>query len=288
MSSPLKAKLANYALLMRLNKPIGILLLLWPTMMALWIAAQGHPPIDITVVFIVGVILMRSAGCVINDFADRHFDAFVERTRHRPLATKQMSSKEALGLFAALILLAALLLLKLNFFTFKLALIALLLAALYPFMKRFTHFPQLFLGAAYGWAIPMAFAAINNRLNKEAFLLFVANLFWVLAYDTQYAMVDKKDDLQINIKSTAIYFGDHDHIFVLGTSLLALIAFGLLGEMLHFGHYYFSCLFINLVLVLYQYFLIHNRNPKQCFRAFLNNNYFGAVLFLGVVLEYIL
>lgn len=283
---PWSERLRRYALLMRLHRPIGILLLLWPTMWALWLAGEGQPPWGIVLVFMIGVALMRSAGCAINDYADRDFDGNVERTKTRPIAMGLVSPKEAVWVFVVLSLIAATLLVFLNWPTRFLSLVALVLAAIYPFMKRYTHLPQVMLGAAFGWAIPMAFMALNESIPSLAWVLFVATLIWALIYDTQYAMVDREDDLRIGVKSTAILFGRHDNLIV---GLLQLLMLGLLilvGVMAGLGGFYYLGLLGGAGMFAYQQWLTRERQPKACFDAFLNNNLFGMVVFLGLALDY--
>jgi 4-hydroxybenzoate polyprenyltransferase len=279
-------KLYQYALLMRLNRPIGILLLLWPTLWALWIAGQGDPNILVTTVFILGVILMRSAGCVINDYADRNIDPHVKRTRERPLAAKRVSEKEALILFVILCLIAFSLVLLMNILTIGLSVIAALLAATYPFMKRYTHFPQVFLGAAFGFAIPMAFAAQTGEIPLIAWLLFIINLLWTVAYDTLYAIVDRDDDLLIGVKSTAILFGKADKAIVASLQIIVIILLLYLGMLLSYTYLYYMGIFIAAMLVIYQQWLIKDREPARCFQAFLNNHWFGAAVFAGIAGHY--
>ena len=283
---PWSERLRRYALLVRLHRPIGIQLLLWPTMWALWLAGEGQPPWGIVLVFITGVALMRSAGCAINDYADRDFDGSVERTKTRPIAMGLVSPKEAVWVFVVLSLIAATLLIFLNWPTRFLSLVALVLAAVYPFMKRYTHLPQVMLGAAFGWAIPMAFMALNETIPLMAWVLFVATLIWALIYDTQYAMVDREDDLKIGVKSTAILFGRHDNLIV---GLLQLFMLGLLvlvGVMAGLGWFYYLGLLGGAGLFVYQQWLTRERQPKACFDAFLNNNQFGMVVFIGLALDY--
>jgi 4-hydroxybenzoate polyprenyltransferase len=281
-----RARLGAYVRLTRLNRPIGIFLLMWPALWAVWLAGEGSPPWHVVVIFVAGVVLMRSAGCAINDFADRDFDGHVARTRMRPLAAGDVTPREALVVFASLSLAAFALVLLLNWQTIALSVIALLLAVIYPFMKRFTHLPQLFLGAAFGWAIPMAFMAITETIPPFAWLMFVATLIWALIYDTQYAMVDREDDLKIGIKSTAILFGRYDlfAIALLQVSMLCMLA--VIGVMADLGAAYFLGLSAAAGLAVYQQYLTRKRNPAACFRAFLNNNYFGLVIFVGLVLDY--
>ncbi|MBU2477539.1 MAG: 4-hydroxybenzoate octaprenyltransferase, partial [Gammaproteobacteria bacterium] len=272
----LQDRLYQYYLLTRLHKPIGILLLLWPTLWALWIAAQGLPPTQILLVFVAGVVLMRSAGCVINDYADRNFDQHVERTQDRPIAAGRVSPPEALVLFALLCVIAFILVLTLNRLTLYLSFGALLLAALYPFTKRYTYLPQLVLGAAFGWAIPMAFAAVQDQVPKIAWLLFVVNILWATAYDTFYAMVDRDDDVKIGVKSTAILFGSADRLVIGVLQILVLVGLILIGRMAGLGLYFYLGLLIAAGLALYQQYLARNRDKSGCFQAFLNNNWFGA------------
>ncbi|MBU1190608.1 MAG: 4-hydroxybenzoate octaprenyltransferase [Gammaproteobacteria bacterium] len=283
----LQDRLYQYYLLTRLHKPIGILLLLWPTLWALWIAAQGLPPTQILLVFVAGVVLMRSAGCVINDYADRNFDQHVERTQDRPIAAGRVSPPEALVLFALLCVIAFILVLTLNRLTLYLSFGALLLAALYPFTKRYTYLPQLVLGAAFGWAIPMAFAAVQDQVPKIAWLLFVVNILWATAYDTFYAMVDRDDDVKIGVKSTAILFGSADRLVIGVLQILVLVGLILIGRMAGLGLYFYLGLLIAAGLALYQQYLARNRDKSGCFQAFLNNNWFGATVFSGIFLHYL-
>ena len=284
--SQLVNKPKQYALLIRLDKPIGILLLLWPTLMALWIAAGGWPDTDVLLVFVAGVFLMRSAGCAINDYADRDIDCKVARTKDRPLTSGKISEKEALIVFAVLCLTAFGLVLLMNPLTIVMSLGGLILAASYPFMKRHHYLPQVHLGAAFGWAVPMAYAAQTNELNPVAWLLFIATVLWATAYDTMYAMVDREDDLKIGVKSTAILFEDADKLIIgiiQGTLILCLIMIGLNAEL---GIFYYTGVLLATGLAIWQQHLIRHREPAQCFKAFLNNNWFGLVLFAGVFLEY--
>ncbi|WP_049756768.1 4-hydroxybenzoate octaprenyltransferase [Kangiella koreensis] len=271
---------------MRLDKPIGTFLLLWPTLWALWIAAEGLPPLWILLVFCLGVFLMRSAGCVINDYADRDFDAHVERTRQRPLAQNKVTSREALSLFLLLVLLAFALALTLNWFAVSLSFVAIALAATYPFMKRYTYFPQVILGAAFAWSIPMAFAAIQNELPLIVWVIYTSTLLWVLAYDTLYGMVDRNDDMRLGLKSTAILFGDMDLVMVGTIQALFLMGMHLVGEQLEFGIYYYTSWVIAAILIGIQMWRCRTRDGQECFNAFLNNNYVGLVFFLGIVLHY--
>jgi 4-hydroxybenzoate polyprenyltransferase len=282
-----KDRLYEYYLLTRLHKPIGILLLLWPTLWALWIAAGGVPSLHVLIVFMLGVVLMRSAGCVINDFADRRFDAHVQRTRDRPIAAGRVSPREALLLFTLLCLIAFLLVLTLNRLTIQLAFAAVLLAAVYPFTKRYTHLPQLVLGAAFGWAIPMAFAAVLGEIPKIAWLMFTVNILWSTAYDTFYAMADRDDDLKIGVKSTAILFGESDRLVVGVLQILTLGGLLLVGLMAGLSLYYHLGLLVAAGLALYQQYLARQRDRAGCFQAFLNNNWFGAAVFAGIFLHYL-
>ena len=280
-------RLGEYALLMRLHRPIGIYLLLWPTLWALWLAGQGQPPRGVVLVFVLGVVLMRSAGCVINDIADRKFDPHVTRTRDRPLAAGRVSLSEAIALLLILCLLAFALALTQNMLTIQLAFAGLALALSYPFMKRFHSLPQVHLGAAFGWAIPMAYAAVTGELPALAWLLFLSNVLWSVIYDTQYAMVDRADDLRIGVKSTAILFGEHDRRIIgyLQIALLALLI--LIGLLAGRGGAYYLGLFVAAWFALYQQYLIRNREPAACFQAFLNNNGFGLTVFCGLLLDFL-
>jgi 4-hydroxybenzoate polyprenyltransferase len=281
-----RERLSAYASLTRLDRPIGIFLLLWPALWALWLAGDGNPPLGTVLIFMTGVVLMRSAGCAINDFADRSFDGQVARTRERPLATGRVSTGEALGIFAVLCLAAFALVLFLNWPTVALSVVALVLVIVYPFMKRFTHVPQLFLGAAFGWAVPMAFMAVTQEVPALAWTLFGTTLLWALIYDTQYAMVDREDDIRIGIKSTAILFGRMDLwiIAVLQLAMLALLA--AVGIMAGRGGLYFGGLAAAGTMAAYQQYLVRNRTRSGCFQAFLNNNYYGMAVFIGLVLDY--
>ena len=280
-------KLKIYYHLMRLDKPIGIYLLLWPTLMALWIAGNGKPNPFIVMIFILGVIVMRSAGCVINDIADQNFDKSVTRTKNRPLAANLVSVKEAVILCMLLIGIAFILVLQLNILTIFMSVVALLLAASYPFMKRFTHLPQFILGAAFGFAVPMAFAALSNAIPTDALLLYLAAICWAVAYDTEYAMVDREDDLSIGLKSTAILFGRFDKIMIAIFHVLTLIFLAKLGYDLQLGKFYYCALVIGGSLVIYQQYLLKDRISQNCFKAFQNNHYFGLIILLGVMLAYL-
>jgi len=281
-----KSAIYPYLQLMRFDRPIGTLLLLWPTLWALWIASKGVPEPKILAIFLLGTILMRAAGCVINDWADRDFDAHVKRTKNRPLATGAISSKHALLLFVGLGLLAFALVLFLNMATVKLSLIGLVLAISYPFAKRFTHFPQVVLGLAFSWGIPMAFMAVRTNIPPAAWLLLLANLLWTVAYDTQYAMVDRKDDLKIGVKSTAVLFGDADRLIIGLLQAMVVLALLLAGARESLRPEYTLSLIPALGLFLYQQWLTWNRKEARCFRAFLNNNWVGAVIFAGVIFSF--
>jgi 4-hydroxybenzoate polyprenyltransferase len=281
------ARLREYALLLRLHRPIGTLLLLWPVLWALWIAGAGRPSWHVFAVFVAGTVLMRSAGCVINDYADRDFDPHVERTRDRPLAAGRVTAREALILFVVLSLIAFALVLTLDRFTILLSFVGAALAASYPFMKRWTHLPQFYLGAAFGWGVPMAFAAQTGSLPAEAWLLFLATLCWAVAYDTAYAMVDRDDDLKIGVKSTAILFGRADRAMI---ALFHALTLGLLawtGARVGLGVTYYMGLAAAAGFAAWQQWLMRQRERAGCFRAFLNNNRFGAVVFIGLALDYL-
>lgn len=276
-----------YARLMRLDRPIGIFLLLWPTLWALWFASDGHPRVWIVTVFIAGVVLMRSAGCVINDFADRNIDPQVRRTKERPMAMGAVASREALILFAVLCGIAFLLALTLNVLTLALALVAVVLAATYPFMKRHTYLPQVYLGMAFGWAVPMAFAAQTGGVPAIAWLVFIAAVLWTTTYDTMYAMVDREDDIRIGVKSTAILFGDQDRLMIGLLQILLFIVLLVIGARMAMGTGYHVGLMVAAALALYQQYLIRNREPADCFHAFLNNNWLGCAVFAGIVIDYL-
>lgn len=276
----------DFIQLMRLDRPIGIYLLLWPTLCALWLAAGGLPDPVLLAVFIAGVVLMRSAGCVINDFADRKVDGHVSRTRDRPLATGRISTREALITFSILIALSATLLLWTNLLTFKLSLVAVVLATVYPFCKRFTFYPQVVLGAAYSMAIPMAFAAQAGELPPALWLLYIANLLWTVAYDTEYAMCDRPDDLLIGVKSTAILFGDADRLIVGLLQGLTLLCLLLVGSRFELGIYWLLGLLAMLLSFGWQHWLIRDREPQACLAAFLSNHWSGMLAFIGLVLHF--
>ena len=277
-------RILQYGLLMRVDKPIGTLLLLWPTMWALWLASDGFPPPHLIVIFVCGVFLMRSAGCVINDYADRDIDNKISRTRNRPLTVRKVTENEALGLFVGLALLAFALVLLLNKLSVILSFAALIIAVIYPYMKRVTYFPQVVLGMAFSMAIPMAFAAVQNEIPLTAWLLYITNLLWVLAYDTLYGMVDKKDDLKIGVKSTAILFGEADlHItaFIQGLFIFGML---LVGAKFELNIYYYISVVVAASLIVRQFYSCRKKDPQKCFAAFLNNNWVGFIIFIGIFL----
>ncbi|WP_060983654.1 4-hydroxybenzoate octaprenyltransferase [Vibrio splendidus] len=282
----LATKAKAYWQLTRMNRPIGTLLLLWPTLWSLIIAAQGMPDFDVLVVFVLGVVLMRSAGCVINDFADRKVDGHVKRTKQRPLPSGLVSSKEAILLFLVLAVVSFLLVLTMNPLTIKLSFIGVGLAFIYPFMKRFTHLPQLFLGLAFSWAIPMAWAAQTNELPSVVWFIFVINALWTIAYDTQYAMVDRNDDLKIGIKSTAILFGRFDKLIIGSLQLVTLAMLIALGMHYHLGDTFYWALLVAGSLFVYQQHLMRHRDRALCFQAFLNNNYVGMAVTVGLFITF--
>lgn len=276
------AVLNPYLQLIRFERPIGTLLLLWPTLWALWLAADGVPPVKYLFIFTLGVFLMRSAGCVINDIADRKFDGKVERTKNRPLVRKEISTKKALIFFVAIMLCALVLLVFLNSLSIKMAFIAAFFAISYPFTKRYTYLPQIYLGMAFAMSIPMAYAQIQNNIPVEAWLLFIANIFWTTSYDTMYAMVDRVDDEKIGIKSTAILFGDLDIVIIHIIQGLMLLVLLLLGKKLELEIYYYLGLLTTLVLFIYQNRLLKSRMESNYFKSFLNNNWVGIVIFIGI------
>ncbi len=278
------SKWRTYGRLMRLDKPIGALLLLWPTCWALWLAAMAMPPLNVLIVFVLGVVVMRAAGCVINDYADRHIDGHVKRTQQRPMAIGAVTGREAKIIFLILIFFALLLVLTLNRLTILLSFAGLALASCYPFMKRYTYFPQVVLGAAYSWAIPMAWAAVCGTLPAACWLLFTANICWTVAYDTQYAMVDRDDDLKIAVKSTAILFGHSDTLIIGLLQVATLLLLALAGIMLDVNRFYYVGILAAGGLFIYQQRLISDRERDACFQAFLNNNYVGAIMFVAVAL----
>jgi 4-hydroxybenzoate polyprenyltransferase len=282
-----KQRVYQYSLLTRLNKPIGIFLLLWPTLWALWVAAEGVPHLGVLTVFVLGVVLMRSAGCVINDYADREIDPRVNRTKNRPIAAGRVSPDEAMLLFIALCFSAFLLVLSMNTFTILLSLGGVLLAAVYPFMKSYTHMPQVVLGMAFGWSVPMAFAAQTNSVPKIAWLIYVATVLWAVIYDTMYAMADRMDDLKIGVKSTAILFGDADKIIIGVLQAMMLFSLYLIGQQAQLGMIFNIVILLVMLLMMYHQYLIRYRQPSSCINAFLNNNWIGAVVFAGIVISYL-
>lgn len=279
-------RLRNLALLMRLDRPIGIWLLLWPTLWALWIAGAGHPQRRLLAIFVAGTVLMRSAGCIINDLADRNIDPHVKRTRMRPLAFRVVSPREALVLFALLLLGALSLVLQLNALTIKLAVIGALLTVSYPLLKRFFPLPQLYLGLCFGWAVPMAFAATLGGVPRLGWLMLVTAVLWAGVYDTMYAMVDRDDDLRIGVQSSAILFGDMDRLLIAAMQAMVLYTLLLVGRELHFGVGYRIGLIAGGCLFAWQQWLIRRRDRDACLQAFQNNNYFGVAIFIGLLLEY--
>ena len=284
--SPFYTKLGLYAQLIRLDKPVGILLLLWPTLIALWLAAEGWPDPFVLFVFVMGVILMRSAGCAINDYADRDIDKKVKRTAQRPLTSGKITEKETLIVFATLSLIAFILVLFMNQLTIWLSLVGIILAVSYPFMKRYHYLPQVHLGAAFGWSVPIAYAAQANEVTAVAWLIFIATVLWATIYDTMYAMVDYDDDIKIGVKSTAILFGNQDKLIIGVLQVLLILNLLLIGQRAELGLFYYIGVAIASLLAIYQQLLIHDREPELCFRAFLNNNWFGFALFAGVFLDY--
>lgn len=282
-----KERLHQYYLLMRMDRPIGTWLLLWPTFWALWIAAEGIPDFDIIVIFALGVFVMRSAGCVINDYADRNIDKHIERTKNRPITSGKVTPQEALGLFVFCIAIAFFLVLFLNIYTILLSVIALLLAAIYPFMKRYTHYPQIVLGMAFSWAIPMGFAAQINYIPEVAWVLYMITVFWIVSYDTMYAMADREDDLKVGVKSTAIIFADNDKLII--GLLQVIFTLGMYGVawMVQGGLFFYLGITASIIFSVFQQVLIHNRDPKSCFQAFLNNHWLGMLIFIGIFLNYL-
>jgi 4-hydroxybenzoate polyprenyltransferase len=285
--SVIQSKWQAYCHLMRIDKPIGTLLLLWPTLWALWLAGGGVPSPSVLLVFVLGVFLMRAAGCVVNDYADRAFDGHVKRTAGRPMPSGRVSEKEAKILFVSLVLVSFALVLTLNAMTIWLSLAALALAWVYPFMKRVTNLPQVVLGAAFGWSIPMAYAAVSESLPLSCWLLFLANICWTVAYDTLYAMVDRDDDLKIGIKSTAVLFGRHDKLIVGLLQFATLLLMLWVGYLMQLGGAFYWSLLLAGALFIHQQKQVAGRERDACFRAFLNNNYVGLVLFIGIALSYV-
>lgn len=277
----------HYWHLARFDKPIGTLILLYPALWALWIASDGKPNLLVLIVISLGVVVMRAAGCVINDYADRDFDPHVERTKARPIAAGNITPKEALIFFATLCLLAFGLVLLLNPFTILLSFVGVFLAASYPFMKRYTHLPQAYLGVAFGWAVPMSFAAQLNEIPNVAWVLYLAVILWALVYDTMYAMVDKDDDLKIGVKSTAILFGKYDRQIMGALQIIILLLLFAVGQMKGLGSFYYLGLIAAAGFSIYQQKLIFHREKRACFTAFLNNSWFGLVIFVGLFLDYL-
>ncbi|MDH5786157.1 MAG: 4-hydroxybenzoate octaprenyltransferase [Chromatiales bacterium] len=284
----MKQRITEYIKLTRLDRPIGIYLVLWPTLWGLWVAAEGLPQPLVLVVFLAGVVLMRSAGCAINDYADREIDLHVSRTKERPLARRAISPKEAIGVFVVLSLIAFVLVLQLNTLTILLSVPAVFLAGSYPFMKRYTHLPQAYLGVAFGWAVPMAFAAETGDVPAAAWWWFAATVLWALAYDTMYAIADREDDLKIGVKSTAILFGRFDRLAIGLTQLGVLATLIAAGVSFQLQWPYYAGLLVASGFTLYQHYLIRGRDPQLSFRAFLNNHYFGMTVFLGIVVNYLI
>jgi 4-hydroxybenzoate polyprenyltransferase len=280
-------RLVLYAKLVRLDKPIGILLLLWPTLWALWIAADGKPSLKLIVIFSLGTLLMRSAGCAINDFADRDFDLHVERTKNRPLTSGKISTKEALAVAGVLALLAFLLVLQTNGLTIALSFVALFVAASYPYTKRFFAIPQAYLGVAFGFGIPMAFAAQTGSVPMLAGIMLLANIFWAIAYDTEYAMVDRNDDVKLGLNTSAILFGNYDVAAVMICYAIVIGIMAMIGLSLGFGWVYYVGLAIASVMMAYHFFLIRDRDRAKCFYAFRHNNWVGGVIFLGILVHYL-
>jgi len=280
------SQVRNYAKLMRIDKPVGIWLLLWPVLWALWLAGEGHPDQGLFVVFLLGVFVMRSAGCVLNDYADRKIDPYVERTRNRPIASGAVAPTEALILFVALGLIAVGLATMLNRPAQLLAVVAAGLTIVYPFIKRFVSIPQFVLGAAFGWAVPMVFAAQTGGTPQLAWLVFGVALIWAVIYDTFYAMVDREDDIKVGVKSTAILFGDVDLFVIAGLQLLMLLGLTLIGLRASLGFWYFASVGISACLMAYHLWLARDRQPAGCFAAFLHNHIIGLIIFIGIVLHY--
>ena len=283
----LTERLSLYFQLTRLHRPIGILLLLWPTLWGVWIASNGHPAWHIVLIFVLGTVLMRSAGCAVNDYADRHIDKHVTRTKDRPLTSGKVSERETLWLAIVLALLAFILILPLNPLTWLLSFPAVFLAASYPFTKRFFAIPQAYLGIAFGFGIPMVFAATLGEVPPVAWLLLLANVFWAIAYDTEYAMVDRDDDIHLGIHSSALFFGRYDVLAVMLCYEITLVLLAVAGLMAGLGLIYFIGLIVAEGIALHHYTLIKKRNREECFQAFLHNNWFGAAVFAGIVLDYL-
>ena len=288
MSSNILNRLKNYAELMRLDKPIGTFLLLWPTLWSIWLASEGRPQAKIIIIFLLGVLTMRSAGCVINDFADRKFDPLVERTKNRPLARGDVSAFEALMLFTGLSLIGIFLALQLNYKTQLFAVAGGCITIIYPFIKRFFSIPQLILGIAFGWACPMAFTAQIGNVTKLGWIVFTTAIIWAVIYDTFYAMSDRKDDLKIGIKSTAILFGQHDLLIIFGSQLLMIISLIYIGKIAELGYLFYVSIGISTIFMMYQQWLARDRVSQNCFAAFMNNNYVGMTIFIGISADYML
>jgi len=275
-----------YLQLMRLDKPIGTLLLLWPTLWALWIASAGMPKIDLLVIFFFGVVIMRAAGCVINDWVDRNYDGKVKIKKNRPLASGAIPHHHALILFLGLALIALAQVLTLDIKTIQFSFIAILLAIIYPFMKRYTFYPQVVLGAAFSWGMPMAFMAVNGEVSDIGWILFMANLLWTVAYDTQYAMIDRKDDIKIGLKSTAILFGDADKLIIGILQAVVILSLLIVAARESLGWIFDLSIILTLGLFIYQQWLIKDRKEELCFKAFLNNNWVGLIIFVGILFSY--
>ena len=288
MSLNILKRLKNYAELMRLDKPIGTFLLLWPTLWSIWLASEGQPQAKIIIIFLLGVLTMRSAGCVINDFADRKFDPFVERTKNRPLARGDVSAFEALMLFTGLSLIGIFLALQLNYKTQLFAVAGGCITIIYPFIKRFFSIPQLILGIAFGWACPMAFTAQVGNVTKLGWIVFSTAIIWAVIYDTFYAMSDRKDDLKIGIKSTAILFGRHDLLIIFGSQLLMIISLIYIGKIAELGYLFYISIGVATIFMMYQQWLARDRVRQNCFAAFMNNNYVGMTIFIGISADYML
>ena len=282
--TPVLSKLKLYARLVRLDKPIGSLLLLWPTLSALWLASNGHPDPMLVAIFSIGTVLMRSAGCAINDFADRDFDRNVKRTAERPLTSGQIAAWEAVAVAVVFALISFALILPLNTLTQQLSVLAVIVAGTYPYFKRFFALPQAYLGIAFGFGIPMAYAAVQGAVPLEAWLLLIANVFWALAYDTEYAMVDRDDDLLIGIRTSAITFGRFDVLAVMLCYGIHLLLVALVGASYHLGALFYLGLFSATAIAAYHYLLIRERDRLRCFAAFRHNNWLGAAVFIGIVL----
>ncbi len=288
MSSLVLERLGHYYRLVRLHRPIGIYLVLWPTLWALWIAGEGRPDPLVFAIFLVGTVLMRSAGCAINDFADRDIDGHVWRTKDRPIAAGHVKPHEAVMVFGVLSLVSFGLVLFLNTLTIQLSIVGAFLAFSYPFTKRYTYLPQAYLGMAFGWGIPMGFAALANEVPGPAWVMFFANIMWSLVYDTMYAMADRDDDLKIGVKSSAILFGRFDRLIIGVLQALFLLLLAIAGHDLGMGEFFFAGLAVAAVLSVYEQWMIRQREPMRCFRAFLHNHYVGASIFVGIVLDFLL